>query len=104
MLNPRPLADYEHKPKASVMQAPPVVAIVWEDAKVLDGGAWADNAKHDYVPHFVHQVGFLLLHTEQGIIISQAWHPDLVAARDQIPLAMIRSMTVLEPAKPPRKR
>ena len=104
MLNPRQLTDYEHRAKASTMQAPPVVAIVWEDAKQIDGGPWAENAKHDYQSHLVHQVGFLLAHTDQGVILTQAWHPDLVAARDQIPLGMIRSMTVLEPAKPPRKR
>jgi hypothetical protein len=36
--------------------------------------------------------------------LTQAWHPDTIAARDQIPLGMIRSITPLQPAKPPRKR
>lgn len=83
---------------------PPVVAVVWEDARVMDSGPWAENKDHDYRAHLVHQVGFLLSATDEGIVITQAWHPELVAARDQIPKAMIRSMTVLEAAKPPRKR
>ena len=83
-------------------EAPPLVLVVWEDAKCLDGGAWAENSGHDYKPHLVHQVGFLLAHGEQGVILTQAWHPELVAARDQIPLGMIQSMTVLQPAPAPR--
>jgi hypothetical protein len=86
------------------MNPPPVVAVVWEDAKVIDAGPWANNEQHVYKPHLVHQVGFLLSHTDEGIILSQAWHPETVAARDQIPLGMLRSMTVLGPVKPPRKR
>ena len=78
---------------------PPIVLVVWEDAKVLDAGPWAENKTHDYQPHLVHQVGFLLSHTEQGVVLTQAWHPELVAARDQIPLGMIRSMTVLGPKR-----
>jgi hypothetical protein len=86
------------------MNPPPLVLVVWEDAKVMDPGAWADNKVHTYDPHIWHQVGFLLSATDEGVILSQAWHPDSVAARDQIPRAMIRSITPLEPAKPPRKR
>jgi len=86
------------------MDIPPLVLIVWEDAKVIDDGAWAENKDHDYKPHIFHQVGFLLSHTEQGVIVTQAWHPESVAARDQIPLQMIRSMQVLQPAPLPRKR
>jgi len=81
-----------------------MVAVVWEDAKVIDSGAWAENKDHNYKPHLFYQVGFLLSHTEQGVILTQAWHPESVAARDQIPMAMIRSMTVLQPAPPTPKR
>lgn len=86
------------------MTPPTVVAIVWEDAKVMDVGPWVENKDHTYQKHLVHQVGFLLSHTEEGVVLTQAWHPESVAARDQIPLAMIRSMTVLQPAPAPRKR
>ena len=86
---------------------PPMVALLWEDAKVMDSGPWAENKDHVYQKHLVHQVGFLLSHTEEGVVLTQAWHPESVAARDQIPRAMIRSMTVLQPApepKPKRRR
>jgi hypothetical protein len=86
------------------MDMPPIVLVIWEDAKVIDDGAWAENKNHDYKPHLVHQVGFLLKHTEEGVLLTQGWHPELVAARDQIPLGMIRSMTVLQVAPEPKKR
>lgn len=86
------------------MNPPPIVLCVWEDAKSIDDGVWAENKDHTYKTHLVHQVGYLLAHTEQGVILSSAWHPELVACRDQIPLGMIRSMQILEPAKPTRKR
>lgn len=77
------------------MKHPPLVLLEWEDAKVIDNGAWAENVSHDYKPHIFLQVGFLLSSNEHGVVLTQAWHPELVAARDQIPLACIRSMTVL---------
>jgi hypothetical protein len=83
---------------------PPIVLVCWEDALVKDSGPWAENKDHTYKPHLVHQVGFLLAHTDEGVILSQAWHPESVAARDQIPLGMLRSMTVLQPAPKGRKR
>lgn len=78
--------------------------MVWEDAKCIDVGPWTANADHKYEAHMVHQVGFLLHHDEHGVILTQAWHPELVAARDQIPVGMIRSMTLLQAAPEPRKR
>lgn len=85
---------------------PPVVMVEWEDAKVLDSGPWAEtDQEHTYKKHIVHQVGFLLAHTEDGLILTQSWHPELVAARDQIPLGMVRSITPLAPVMPKgRKR
>lgn len=78
--------------------------VVWEDAKQIDSGPWAENKDHDYKPHLVHQVGFLLSHTEAGVILTQAWHPELVGARDQVPIGMIRSMTVLQAAPAPKRK
>lgn len=86
-------------------EQPPLVLVVWEDAKSMDNaGAWVENKDHSYKPHLFLQVGFLLSATDDGLILTQAWHPEMVAARDQIPRAMVRSITPLEPAKPPRKR
>ncbi len=75
--------------------APPIVAVVWEDAQVMDDGAWVENANHDYKPYLVYQVGFLLSDTPEGLILSQAWNPKMVGARDQIPRGMVRSVTPL---------
>ena len=83
---------------------PPLVLVVWEDAKVIDGGTWTDSKDHEYKPHLFHQVGFLLSQSDKGIVLTQAWHPESVAARDQIPLGMIRSMTLLQPAPEPKRR
>ena len=83
---------------------PPLVLVVWEDAKVVDSSPWAENKGHEYKAHMVHQVGFLLAHTDQGVILTQAWHPETVAARDQIPIGMVRSMTLLKAAPVPAKR
>jgi hypothetical protein len=86
------------------MDCPPIVEIVWEDALVKDSGPWAENKDHVYKPHLVRQVGYLLAHTEEGVILSQAWHPESVAARDQIPIGMVRWMVVLQAAPAPKVR
>mgnify|MGYP003597047612 CR=1 FL=1 len=83
---------------------PPIVLCVWEDAKALDDATWVENKDHTYKPHLFQQVGFLLSATDDGVILTHAWHPEMVAGRDQIPRAMVRSITPLEPAKPTRKR
>lgn len=86
------------------MTEPPIVLLEWEDAKTIDSGLWSEESKeHVYKPHVWRQVGYLLSNTEEGVIVTQAWHPESCAARDQIPRAMIRSMTVLVP-QPTRKR
>lgn len=82
---------------------PPLVMVEWEDAKVIDDGAWAHNEPTPYAPHIVIQVGFLVLDEPAGVQLTQAWHPKLIAARDQIPRAMIRSITPLGPVKKGRK-
>lgn len=75
---------------------PPIVMVEWEDAKVVDQGAvWVENEPADYAPHLVTSVGFLVLDAPEGIQLTQAWNPKLIAARDQIPRAMIRSITAL---------
>lgn len=81
-----------------------MVLVVWEDALAVDDATWVENKDHHYKPHIFHQVGFILSATDEGVILTSAWHPELIAGRDQIPRAMIQSITPLEPAKPPRKR
>jgi hypothetical protein len=86
------------------MMPPPIVLCVWEDAKTLDSGAWAENSPAEFRPHLVSQVGYLVHQSDQGIILTQAWHPELIAARDQIPAGMIRSVTFLTERPSNRKR
>jgi hypothetical protein len=79
---------------------PPLVLVVWEDAKVIGDNTWLENKKREYVPHLFYQTGFLTLDDVQGIHVVSTWHPDLVSQPDQIPRAMIRSITALTPQKP----
>lgn len=74
---------------------PPIVLVIWEDAKVLTEGAWTINETHDYIPYIVHQVGYLLLDTPSGIHITEAWTPDLLGPVEQIPRGMIKEMKFL---------
>lgn len=77
-------------------QPPPLVLIEWEDARVLDdGGPWTANTPTEYRPHLVQQVGFLVLDAPEGVHLTHAWHPDLVAPREQIPRSMIRRIEPL---------
>jgi hypothetical protein len=100
-----------HAPTAPVVdpaKPPRMALVVWEDAKVIDDcDTWAENKPATYKPHLFHQVGFVTLMDEQGIHMTAAWSEDLIAKRDQIPRAMVRSIVYLEPEapkKPGRKR
>lgn len=86
------------------MSAPPIVCVTWEDARTIDAGPWTDNAPTKFKPHIVQQVGYLMQQSDEGIILTQAWHPEIIAARDQIPAGMIRSVTFLTERVPNRKR
>jgi hypothetical protein len=83
---------------------PPMVAGLWEDARVVADGTWVENKQRPYIPHLVHQVGFILLDEPAGIHMVSAWHPELTAAPDQIPRGMIRSITPLGPVLTKRRR
>lgn len=75
---------------------PPIVLVSWEDAKVVsDGGAWMHNRELEYVPHIVWQAGFLIKSCAEGIMVVDAWHPDLIGNPTQIPRAMVRSIKVI---------
>lgn len=86
------------------MTPPPIVCVVWEDARTIDGGAWTDNTPATFTPHIVHQVGYLMQQSDEGVILTQAWHPEIIAARDKIPAGMIRSVTFLSERPANRKR
>ena len=75
---------------------PPLVLVTWEDAKVMDDGAWAENKDHEYKAKIFEQVGFLLHDGPDGIILTSAWSDDMVAARDQIPRGMVLKVKKLK--------
>lgn len=77
-------------------EAPPLVLVAWEDAKVIsDGGVWMTNRELHYDPHIFWQVGFLIKDDKQGIILGEAWHAELIGNPTQIPRGMIRSIKKL---------
>lgn len=79
-------------------ESPPLVLVAWEDAKqISDGGAWMSVRELAYTPHIVWQVGFLIKDVPEGVIIVEAWHPELMGLPTQIPRGMIRSMKKLMP-------
>jgi len=86
------------------MTPPPIVLVVWQDANVIDASPWADNVPVEFKPHIVQQVGYLMQQSDEGVILTQAWHPEIIAARDQIPAGMIRSVTFLTERPSNRKR
>ncbi len=81
----------------AVDTAPPLVLVTWEDATLLDLEAWAPNKDHKYEPKLFLSVGFMLYDGPGGIILTSAWSVDTVAARDQIPKGMVRSVKRLKP-------
>lgn len=79
------------------VMTPPLAMIEWEDATLVDNmGAWADNEPVKYTPKMFIQVGFILYDGVEGVILTSAWSPDKVAARDQIPRGMIRKLTYIK--------
>jgi len=84
----------------------PLVLVIWEDIRTRDekGGAWTEYKDVTYDPHLVCSVGWIVKEFPEGIHLTFAWHPELMAPPDQIPRAVIRSITPLGPIKPLRKR
>jgi hypothetical protein len=76
---------------------PKLVVVVWEDISVLEatGGAWTENKKQEYKHFLVQQVGYLIADVPEGIHLSHAWNPDLIAPIEQIPRGAIKSIKFL---------
>jgi len=77
--------------------APKLALVVWEDAsEIHDGQVWVDATQvSEYKPCMFWQVGFIIRDFPQGIHITEAWNPSLVANGTQIPRGMIRSIRYL---------
>lgn len=78
---------------------PPLAVVEWEDAGLIDVGPWVENEPAKYAPKMFIQVGFVLHDGDDGVILTHAWSPDLIAPRDQIPRGMIRKLTYIKQRK-----
>jgi hypothetical protein len=88
-----------------MVDKPPVVAVVWEDANDPDGlSAWVDNKDHKYTQKIFVTVGFLLHDGTDGVTLTGSWSEDLVSGRQCIPRGMVHSVTLLEPVKSKRTK
>lgn len=78
-------------------EAPKMALVVWEDASQISGsGVWVDTVEvRTYKPHIFWQVGFIIGDFPEGIHITEAWSPSLVANPTQIPRGMIRTIRYL---------
>ena len=77
------------------------VVVVWEDAQVHDNGPWlAVEDAGDIKPVVVRQIGFLLEHTRERLVICHAYHESQMSPREVIPTGMIRSIHELVTGKP----
>lgn len=82
---------------------PELVVVTWEDAKEEGDAAWNDaDAIPDYEPLLCYTTGWLLHQDARGVILTGTLQENCTARCDQIPRGMIRSITVLREAGPPR--
>lgn len=72
-----------------------LVHILWEDAQCLDNGPWVYKQEWEYKPCLVNQVGYVLLDTEEILIITDAYNDSQTGAIQQIPKGMIKTMMEL---------
>lgn len=71
---------------------PKLALVVWEDAAQVGNSVWVENEAREYKPHIFWQAGFVIKDVPEGIHITEAWSPSLVANPTQIPRGMIRSI------------
>ena len=82
------------------MTPPPLVLVQWEDALVRGDTTWVSSKDLEgYKPQIFYSVGFLITDCDEGVVLTPAWSPDMVAAGEQIPRGMIRSVTPLQPKR-----
>ena len=77
-------------------EAPKIALVIWEDACQPEDHVWVSAiGEREYKPHIFWQVGFILKDFPEGIHMSEAWSPSLVACPTQIPRGMVRSIQYL---------
>lgn len=66
-----------------------LVVVTWEDATELDATPWTHEQEVEYTPLLVTQCGFVLYDGPEGLVLTSAYAPDIVARKQQIPRGMI---------------
>lgn len=76
------------------MTEPCLVLVEWEDASAADDGHGWIARKDAVVAEMVtfQQVGWLLEHTAEHVVMTEALSKDLMAPRTRIPVGMVRAM------------
>lgn len=86
-------------------QCPLLVLVEWEDASATDASTWVEREGAAPMPAVVfQQAGWLIEQTNEHVIMSCALSETMMAARDRIPMGMIRRIVPLVEAKAPRRR
>lgn len=68
-----------------------LVLCIWEDASQVDDGTWVDRASAPKAHAVIfHQVGWLESIDETAVVLTTAVSDQIMAARDRIPLGMVR--------------
>lgn len=78
---------------------PPIVLVIWEDARTITEGSWASNIEYEYTPMLIHQVGYLLLDVPSGVLLTEAWNDEIIGPVEQIPRGMIKEIRFLMPTQ-----
>lgn len=73
-----------------------VVLVQWEDAKIIDAGPWVEEKEYAYTPYVVSTVGFVLSHSEEGIVLTDSVAKGLTGCVHQIPAKMTLEITLLK--------
>lgn len=73
-----------------------LVLVQWEDAKIIDAGPWVEEKEYAYTPYVVSTVGFVLSHSEEGIILTDSVAKGLTGCVHQIPAKMTLEIILLK--------
>ena len=85
--------------------SPRLVLVEWEDASATDPQTWVDRESAAPMPAVIfQQAGWLIEQTADHVILSCALSETMMAARDRIPMGMVRRIVPLVEARAPRRR
>lgn len=79
---------------------PPVVKVEWYDAWTKLDGVSLDDVKSYHAPTLVTTIGWLLYQDDTGVSLAPETYDELYRNRTFIPAGMIKSVTIVNLAKP----